>query len=191
MYGLVQTTYANPQYQQENCKTPIIPESWDQDYSADTVGITCMTINYAAQSFSTYQQYMSAWADLMRTGNGTAEQQYRPAPVALLYQNTTINGTWIDTIDTVAVSKAHNRVINNVTLAMPHIGVFQAARDPLSDILQPEVCRLTCLSWAYICSNLTDWVCTRSGPPFRAHTSMCCVRTLGQTKLHHWYTKRR
>jgi hypothetical protein len=98
-----------------------------------------MTINFAAQSFSTYNQYLGAWYDLMKIGNGTTVQQYRPAPVALFLQNTTVNGTWIDIIDTPAVSKANNRVINNVTLAMPHVGVFQAARDPMSDILQPEV----------------------------------------------------
>ena len=143
MYGLVKTTFANAQYQQDHCKTPIQVVSWDSNYNEQYVGGTCMTISYAAQSFSTYDQYMSSWSDLLNSGNGTTNQQYRPAPVALFLQNTTVNGTWINIIDTAAVSKANNRVINNVTLAMPHVGVFQAARDPMSDILQPEVCPRT------------------------------------------------
>jgi len=57
---------------------------------------------------------------------------------ALFAQNTTVNGTWINTIDTKEISKQKNRIINNVTLAMPHAGVFQAARDPQSQIMQPE-----------------------------------------------------
>jgi hypothetical protein len=141
MYGLVKTSFANPDYQMANCKNPIQVEPWATEYyDAQDVGQTCMTIDDAAQSFYTYQQYLSTWGDLLDTGNGTNEQQFRPAPVALFLQNTTVNGTWIDIINTTAVSKSNNRVINNITLAMPHIGVFQAARDPLSNIMQPEVC---------------------------------------------------
>lgn len=32
----------------------------------------------------------------------------------------------------------YNRVINNVTMSMPHAGVFSAAHDPKNGILQPE-----------------------------------------------------
>jgi len=56
-------------------------------------------------------------------GNGSEHQQYRPNGFALWQQNTTINGTWVDKIDTKAKSKELNRIINNITLAMPHIGV--------------------------------------------------------------------
>lgn len=32
----------------------------------------------------------------------------------------------------------HGRIINNVTLAIPHPAVYQAATDPINDILQPS-----------------------------------------------------
>jgi hypothetical protein len=137
MYGIVKTAFGNSSYQMNNCETPILIETGDPDYDPRNVGQTCLVINDAAESFYTYQQYMSTWRGPIAK---TTQQEYRPVPVALFLQNTTVNGTWINIIDTTAVSKLNNRVINNVTLAMPHIGVYQAAHDPLSNILQPDVC---------------------------------------------------
>lgn len=103
------------------------------------VGPTCLTLENAAQGFNNYQQYMTDWTQVAQSGNGTDVQMYRPPGVGLFLQNTTVNGSWIHVIDTKILSKQYNRVINNVTLAFPHVGVFQAARDPKSNILQPEV----------------------------------------------------
>jgi len=35
-------------------------------------------------------------------------------------------------------SKYGQRIVNNISMAMPHSGVFTAARDPLNNIMQPE-----------------------------------------------------
>lgn len=140
LHGVVKTSFANPNHLAESCQTPIMANA-DQ-----YVGSTCLTIDSAAQGFHNYQQYMSAWAQVVHSGNGTDNQAFRPKPVGLFLANTTLNGSWIHNIDTKAVSKQFNRVINNVTLAFPHVGVFQAARDPKSDILQPEVCRVPSLA---------------------------------------------
>ena len=46
--------------------------------------------------------------------------------------------------DMEAVSSIHKRVVNNVSMAFPHAGVFSAAHDPVNKILQPldlGVCR--------------------------------------------------
>ena len=57
----------------------------------------------------------------------------------MLYDNTTVTGTWIDIQDmTELSSKYGQRIINNITMAMPHSAVFTAARDPLNQIMQPE-----------------------------------------------------
>jgi hypothetical protein len=139
LQGVIKTSFANPTYLADNCQTPIMYNSWDPDYSQANVGDTCLTIDHAAQGFHNYQQFMSSWTTIAQTGNGTDIQAYRPRGVGLFLQNTTVNGSWIHGINTTQVSKLYNRVINNVTLAMPHVGVFQAARDPRSNILQPEV----------------------------------------------------
>jgi hypothetical protein len=71
-------------------------------------------------------------------GYGTAIQELRPQGFGLLYENTTVTGQWVDIINTTEVSKKYGRAINNVTMAMPHSGVFAAARDQRNGILQPE-----------------------------------------------------
>jgi len=71
-------------------------------------------------------------------GNGSTDQHMRPRGFGLLYENTTISAQWINIIDTAKVSKEHGRAINNVSLAMPHAGVFEAAHSARNGILQPE-----------------------------------------------------
>jgi len=58
----------------------------------------------------------------------------------MLYDNTTVTGSWImlNTSDITAAYREHNRVINNVSLAMPHAGVLAAAQNSENAILQPE-----------------------------------------------------
>jgi hypothetical protein len=58
----------------------------------------------------------------------------------MIYDNTTVTGSWVQTNQsniTAAYSK-YNRIINNVTMSMPHAGVFSAAHDPKNGILQPQ-----------------------------------------------------
>ena len=55
-----------------------------------------------------------------------------------MYDNTTIQGSWIDIQDMTKNSNIFKRVVNNVTLAMPHSAVFAAATDPMNHILQPQ-----------------------------------------------------
>ena len=62
----------------------------------------------------------------------------RPAPVGTLYDNTTVQGSWIDVQDMANNSDIFKRVVNNVSLAMPHAGVFTAAGDKRNAIIQPQ-----------------------------------------------------
>jgi hypothetical protein len=71
-------------------------------------------------------------------GTGSTDQTERPPGFGLLYENTTITAQWVNTINTTEVSKKYGRAINNVSLAMPHAGVFEAAHNPRNGILQPE-----------------------------------------------------
>lgn len=138
MYGLVKTTFANPYYVEGNCQSPIEVSTWDPEYSATNVGTTCLSIDHAAQGFHNYKGYLSTWAGLVASSNGSTDQHLRPQGWGLFMENTTVNGSWIEVIDTKATSQKFGRIVNNVTLAMPHSGIFQAARDPLTNIVQPE-----------------------------------------------------
>lgn len=83
-------------------------------------------------------QYLDIWTKIVAQGNGTDVQADRPRPVAILYDNTTVIGSWIQIQNMTEVSLNHSRIINNVTMAMPHSGVFAAAREPENNIVQPQ-----------------------------------------------------
>jgi hypothetical protein len=131
MSGRVKTDFANVLYVKELCQTPIRNDKEHQ-------GSTCLQIEHAGQAYHNYQRYLADWAYAAANGNGSTDQQTRPRGFGLLYENTTITAQWIDTIDTAEVSRKHGRPINNVSLAMPHAGVFEAAHAPRNGILQPE-----------------------------------------------------
>lgn len=129
--GRVKTDVANVNYVKSLCQTPI---RTDDEYG----GSTCLQIEHAGQGYHNYQRYLSEWDMTASNGNGSTNQTERPPGFGLLYENTTITAQWINIIDTKEVSKKHGRAINNVSLAMPHAGVFEAAHNPRNGILQPE-----------------------------------------------------
>ena len=131
LVGGVRTGFANPLYISNICPTPI---RTDKEHK----GSTCLQIEHAGQGYHNYQRYLAHWDIAARNGNGTTDQSRRPPGFGLLYENTTITAQWTNIIDTKKVSKEHGRGINNVSLAMPHAGVFAAARDQRNGIMQPE-----------------------------------------------------
>jgi hypothetical protein len=64
----------------------------------------------------------------------------RPPAPGMMYDNTTVTGSWVFTefSDVTAAYAKYGRVVNNVTLSMPHAGVFAAARHQDNSILQPD-----------------------------------------------------
>ena len=90
-------------------------------------------------SFQDSEQYVIQWTNNINSGNESAILGERPRPIEMLYYNTTVQGSWIHAQNITELSKNFpNRIINNVSMAMPHAGVFAAARDPLNDIIQPQ-----------------------------------------------------
>ncbi|TVY16689.1 hypothetical protein LARI1_G008030 [Lachnellula arida] len=135
MYGSVQASYANPDFIKANCQTPITAVM-------DPVegGNECMALDYAGQAYHNSIAYMSTWAGIREAGGTSTKLAERPQAPGMLYDNTTVTGRWIliNTSDINASNQKYNRVINNVSLAMPHAGVLAAAQDPKNSILQPE-----------------------------------------------------
>ncbi|KAL9006295.1 MAG: hypothetical protein Q9188_000952 [Gyalolechia gomerana] len=88
-------------------------------------------------------QYLSNWTNITSRGAGSDDLSKRPAPVAMLYDNTTVQGSWISIENMTELSKKYSpddydRIVLNVTMAMPHTGVFKAMRDPANNIMQPQ-----------------------------------------------------
>ena len=85
---------------------------------------------------------MAAWTRFSENGTATARSDLnrRPVGTTLLYDNTTMEATWIEThaSDVKANWDKHKRIINNITMAMPHPGVYAAATNHDNNILQPD-----------------------------------------------------
>ena len=89
--------------------------------------------------YHNYQQYLIQWTSNIDSGNGSDSLMERPRPIGMLYDNTTVQGSWIHEQNlTTLFQNFKNRTINNISMAMPHAGVFSAARDPLNNIIQPQ-----------------------------------------------------
>lgn len=89
--------------------------------------------------YHNYQQYLIQWTSNIDSGNGSDSLMERPRPIGMLYDNTTVQGSWIHEQNITTLSQNYtSRIINNISMAMPHAGVFTAARDPLNDIIQPQ-----------------------------------------------------
>lgn len=101
--------------------------------------LTCLQMSHVGQAYHNYQQYIERWGSRVdkRTDEAT-KLAHRPLPVGNWYDNTTVTGSWIEVQDMSKASKKHGRMINNVTAAMPHAGVYSSSRDPVNALRQPS-----------------------------------------------------
>ena len=98
-------------------------------------------MEHAGQAFHNFLSFLDIWAEDVATGNTSATLYARsPAPVANLFDNTTVLGQWItpshEKITTDSLK--HKWFVQNVTMAMPYANVFHAVRDTINGILQPQ-----------------------------------------------------
>ncbi|KAI1850744.1 hypothetical protein JX266_004026 [Neoarthrinium moseri] len=137
MRGLVKASYGNPYFVQDTCTTPI-NKTLDEWNSAPS----CLDVYYSGQSYRNLLAFMKTWQELDNGSStvSTEDIKERPISTALLYDNTTLYSSWIETefSNPAKQTSEGNRIINNVTLAMPHPGVYSAATDPINGILQPN-----------------------------------------------------
>ncbi|KAI0433498.1 hypothetical protein F5Y09DRAFT_62844 [Xylaria sp. FL1042] len=135
LHGLVRTSYANPYYIKNSCQTPLL------DIDPENAPNGCLDISFSGQSYSSLTEFLAEWNEIQRSNNSSVHRlSDRPTGKHILYDNTTMVSSWIETEngDITANFDAHKRIINNVTLAMPHAGVYAAATDPINGILQPS-----------------------------------------------------
>lgn len=133
--GYVRSSYANIDFVKQSC--PALLTYQDKENAADS----CTGVMVSGESYRTLQGFMSVWDGINTNGSDlVTDFKSRPAAVASLNGNTTLVGAWIETQhgDVKAQYQRTGRIINNVTLAMPHPGVAAAAISSLNGILQPD-----------------------------------------------------
>lgn len=152
--GIVYTDFANMLRVQKMCMTPI---RTDPEY----VGSTCTQMQHAGRSLYNQAEFLADWNAITQTPNVTSDQSKRPARIALPYANATLVPQWIGNINTTELSRKFQRVINNVSLALPHVGVVNSVHEqrnsmPLStdsNSVQPF------LVWASVPSPVMNVLC--------------------------------
>ncbi|CAI7610730.1 unnamed protein product [Penicillium glandicola] len=131
--GKVAASFANPYSVAADCETPVTVEMDEENRNT-----TCLQIENVGQAYHNYQQWMAQWGKLVNSKNDTSsELQKRPQPTGSIWDNTTITGSWIDIQNMTALSKKYNRMVNNITMAMPHGGIPLAALDTKNNLEQP------------------------------------------------------
>ncbi|KAJ0321550.1 hypothetical protein Brms1b_002574 [Colletotrichum noveboracense] len=126
--GYVLSSYANTFATQDSCPTPLRKEDSN---GPEFAARSCLDIQYAGQF----------WDEINHNGTGASlDMSHRPVGTTLLYDNTTLTTTWVKTkySNVTRQYEEKGRIIHNVTLAMPHPGVYDAATNPVNKILQPN-----------------------------------------------------
>ncbi|KJY01867.1 hypothetical protein TI39_contig278g00030 [Zymoseptoria brevis] len=135
--GLVQTQFVNIDYISEHCKTPIQKNYDDSDNGRNRRTAACQ-LEHASQAYHNYYTYLGIWTDSIKNGSGGQTFDTRPTGYALHTDNTTISAPWIERNNISVVEGKPMNYINNISMAFPHVGVIQAALDPINELMQPE-----------------------------------------------------
>ncbi|KAF9882408.1 hypothetical protein CkaCkLH20_00444 [Colletotrichum karsti] len=136
--GHVLSSYANTFATQDSCPTPLRKEDPDGPVFAAS---SCLDIQYAGQSYRNLVSFLTEWDEINHNGTGASlDMSHRPVGTTLLYDNTTLTSSWIkkEYSNVTQQFENHGRIIHNVTMAMPHPGVYGAATHPVNKILQPN-----------------------------------------------------
>ena len=134
MWGQVTARYGYEEYHEANvCRTPISNITDPDDY-----GRTCMQIQYSGEAYHNYAQYMASWTEAVKNNNGSTDPNRRPPPVGILYDNTTVQGSWVEPQNMSQLYNQYGRIVNNITMAMPLSAIYGATQDPRNDLLQPQ-----------------------------------------------------
>lgn len=79
MYGKVSTQFANKDYIENHCNTPI-----QQTADPDNYGMTCIQIEHSGQAYHNYMQYLTNWKDDINSRNVSDSLIQRPEPVGMV-----------------------------------------------------------------------------------------------------------
>ncbi|KAJ9607138.1 hypothetical protein H2200_008210 [Cladophialophora chaetospira] len=102
-------------------------------------------ITYGGESFNNFRMFQAAWAnwtDASSPYEETASYRDRPKPITIMYDrtNTTLVGQWITPSgeNITHDSMRYGRLVQNLTMAMPHANLLNAVQDRSNGIIQPS-----------------------------------------------------
>lgn len=133
MSGVVKTSFANETYLETSYRSSI-----ESNPTQDT-DRSFMSVVYSSQGSDCWNTYLTAWG-IGKRSQARPFQSQRLTPWTLdRSTQSQINSSWVQIIDMQNAFNKFGRVVNNVTLAIPHPGILKAARTSSNSIAQPNV----------------------------------------------------
>lgn len=133
LQGLASRSFGDTNSIKGSCGSPVQNDDYDTKQS------TCMGPSFAASSNNDWSSWLQQWTVFANTTNGSNDLRYRPPAYSLISDNTTVTAPWIEIQNMTQMSNKFSRIINNVSLAMPHTAVIDAAFNPKNHVLQPKL----------------------------------------------------
>ncbi|KAI1869263.1 uncharacterized protein JN550_005893 [Neoarthrinium moseri] len=130
IHGYAWASWANIYYIKSTC--PAIGSAFGDDYEYPWA---CLQIKFNGDSYRNLMAFLETWQNGTKA---TAVLSDRPPARAIIYGNTTLTSTWLDVYEPAEI--VDGRLINNVTLAMPHAGVsslYSEKTSALTRLFQP------------------------------------------------------
>lgn len=87
--------------------------------------------------FHNFAGHLTNWTSYISQGNVSADLAMRPRPLGMIYDNTTVQRSWIHRANMSEDSANIGRIVNNISMAIPHSGIVAAAKDLKNGVLQP------------------------------------------------------
>ena len=116
----MKTSFANEWYIEDASKNAVEPDAR-----------SFLSILYSSKGSDSYSSYLEQWQDIGENHNGSIEQLERRAPSILdrkTFLQCQLNSSWVQSTNMQDTFDKFGRVVDNVTLALPHPEVLHAAR---------------------------------------------------------------
>ncbi|KAG9233315.1 hypothetical protein BJ875DRAFT_485252 [Amylocarpus encephaloides] len=130
-YGNVEQDFGNVILLKKNCWSPI-------DAQLDTLnpGESCVNILASGWAHQDMNNYMKDWSRKATEGsNFSSNISFRPKATSSIFEDTKTAGSWVERASSNLTSQSlkYGRVVNNITLSMPHPVVYYSARTEFPD----------------------------------------------------------
>ncbi|CAG8959736.1 hypothetical protein HYFRA_00001642 [Hymenoscyphus fraxineus] len=123
-YGEARQNFGNSVIIKEECWAPI-----NARFDQKDVGESCMNVLASGLALQDLNNYMKEWAILAKDHNNATDFN-RPVATSSIFTDTRTSGSWVEksTHNISADYATYGRVVNNITLSMPHPVVYYSVR---------------------------------------------------------------
>jgi len=129
--GQVQQNFGNDIVLKKNCWAGI-----DAQVDSQNIGESCVNVLASGLANQDFNNYMKEWSQAVIGGsNASSNLSFRPSASSSIFTDTKVQGSWVQeaSSDISANFARYGRVVNNITLSMPHPVVYYSAQVEFPD----------------------------------------------------------